>query len=208
MLAMTAVLGAEIIDRIAVTLGNQVITSSDLEREIRVSAFLNREKPDLSPAAKRKTADRMVQQRLVRREFETSRFPIPELSEVEPILQKFQQEHFKESGAYQRALAEAGISEKEVREQILWQLTLLRFIEVRFRPGVQVSDEDVEGYFEKVTAPAARAAKPGETPSLDDYREQVVETLTQHQVNKDLDAWIAEARKRVGVEYRKEVFGQ
>ena len=71
------VLRAEIIDRIAVSVGNQAITISDLDREIRVTAFLNRTPPDFSPAARRATADRMVEQRLILRELENSRYPSP-----------------------------------------------------------------------------------------------------------------------------------
>src|SRR5262245_21799058 len=142
-LMLAAAAGAEVIDRIAVTVGNQVITSSDLDREIRVMALLNGMKPDFSDAGKRKTADRMVEQRLVRRELELSRYPAPSVNDVDPVLQGFRAEHYPAAGAWQRALAGLGISEQQAREQILWQLTLMRFIEVRFRPGIQVSDEEV-----------------------------------------------------------------
>ena len=38
---------AVIIDRVAVSVGNRVITESDIVREIRVTAFLNGAEPDL-----------------------------------------------------------------------------------------------------------------------------------------------------------------
>jgi len=62
-LLLVAGLHAEIIDRIAVSVGNQAVTTSDIDREIRVTALLNRSQPDFSPAARRATADRMVEQR-------------------------------------------------------------------------------------------------------------------------------------------------
>ena len=51
-LAITA--RGEIIDRIAVSVGNRVIAESDLNREIRVAAFLDGVKPDFSPAGIRR----------------------------------------------------------------------------------------------------------------------------------------------------------
>src|ERR1700690_2887564 len=44
---------AEIIDRIAVTVDNQVITTSEIGEALRVAAFLNDEKLDFSGAARR-----------------------------------------------------------------------------------------------------------------------------------------------------------
>lgn len=199
-------LQAEIIDRIAVTVGSQVITASDLERELRVAAFLNGQPPDFSGESKRRTADLLVRQRLVKREVELARYPTPDPSEVEPVLKAFKQEHYPAPGQWEKALAQAGLTEKELRDHILRQLTLLRFIDVRFRPAVQIADEDVAAYFRKAIEPAARAATGGQPVSLDDYRDRIVEILTERQIDKDLDQWIREAVKRTAVEYRPEVF--
>jgi len=77
---------AEIIDRIAVSVGNRVITATDLDREIRVTALLSGEKLDFSPSVKRAAAARMVEQKLVERELDTSRYSVPSPSAIEPAL--------------------------------------------------------------------------------------------------------------------------
>src|SRR4051794_37805596 len=61
------------IDRIAVSVGNQVITESELITDLRVTAFLDRSEVDLSSAAKRKSADRQVDQVLILKEASESR---------------------------------------------------------------------------------------------------------------------------------------
>jgi hypothetical protein len=127
----------DIIDRIAVSVGNHVITTSDLNREIRVTAFLNDAKPDLTLAAKRATADRMVEQTLVRTELETSRYPTPPPSEVDPILAQLIKTRFPNGAAFQRSLTEYGITEQDVRDELLWQRTLLSFLE---RPSERQRD--------------------------------------------------------------------
>jgi len=65
---------AEIIDRIAVTVDARVITQSELLRQICLVAFQNGEKPDYSKEHKREIAGKLVEQILIRREIEQSRY--------------------------------------------------------------------------------------------------------------------------------------
>jgi hypothetical protein len=197
-------LHAEIIDRIAASVGNRVITSSELDRQIRVAAFLDRTKPDFSPASRRAMAERMVDQKLILRELDNSRYPAPAASEVEPIFDKFKKDNFPSAEDYNRTLAEDGITEEEVKEVLLWQRRLLLFVDVRFRPGVQVTVPEIQDYFTKVVEPAARAAHPGQPESLDDYRAQIEEKLTGDRVDRQMNAWLENAKRRTEVVYHQE----
>ena len=85
-----ALLGADVIDRIAITVANQAITASQIDEEVRVTAFLNREKLDLSLAEKKAAAGRLLDQALIRREMELSHYPLPELSDAERELKGLQ----------------------------------------------------------------------------------------------------------------------
>jgi peptidyl-prolyl cis-trans isomerase SurA len=199
-------LHGEIIDRIAVSVSNRVVTASDLDREIRVTAFLDGKPADFSPAAKRATAERLVEQQLIRRELETNRYPMPSAADVAPILDKFERDHFKDVADFERALAAAGITAQDVKDELLWQRGLLLFINARFRLGVQVSDRQIEDYFEKVVKPAAQAAHPGATVALDDYRQSIEDTLAGPMVDHQLDEWLKEVRGRTDIVYHDEVF--
>ncbi len=196
----------DIVDRIAVSVGNHVITASDLDRQIRVTSFLDGVKPDLSPAAKRSMAGKMVDQALVRRELETSRYPAPSPSEVEPVLAQFKKEHFGGDAEYQRALASYGISDQDVKDELLWERTLLAFLDVRFRPAVQVNDQDIQNYFDKTVKPAAQAAHPGEPVSLDDYRAEIEQHLTGEREDEEMARWLEQARRRTQIVYHDEAF--
>jgi hypothetical protein len=206
LLLLPALAGAEIIDRIAVSVGNRVISLSDIDRQIRVSAFLDGAKPDLAPANRKAVADRMVEQKLIRRELETSRFPVPSAAEVEPMLEKFKQEHYPNTADFARALSEYGITEQDLVDELLWQRTLLQFIEVRFRPGIQVTNEEIQKYFDEVVIHAARAAHPGQPVALEDYRDQIEKTLTGQRVDQEMDTWLKDARRHTDIVYRDEVF--
>jgi len=197
--AIIVVARAEIIDRLAVSVGSSVINTSDLDTEIRVTAALNGVEPDFSSTNRRATANRLVEQKLIRRELELSKYMLPDASAAEPLFEQFRKAH-------PEPLATYGVTEQQVRDALLWQLTLLRFIEVRFRPGVQVSDQDISEYFDKVVKPAAQAAHPDRPVSLEDYRNQIDETLTGQRTDQEVDNWLKDARKRTEIMFHEEVF--
>src|ERR1700757_886212 len=101
---------AEIIDRIAVVVGNSVITESEILREIRLTAFLNGEPLDFSPITKRKTAERLVEQRLIGNEITASLYGLPSESAAQEMLKQIK-DRFPNPAAYQEELRRVGITE-------------------------------------------------------------------------------------------------
>jgi hypothetical protein len=193
---------AEIIDRIAVTINsNRVITESEIFRQIRLTAFLNGEKPDYGPENKRRTADRLVEQALIRREIETSRY-ITTSADWKPLYEQLRK-RYKDEAAYKKALAEYDISDEDVQQSIEWQATLLEFVAVRFRPGIQVPEADLKDYYDTQVAPKAAAG--GEKLSFEDAREKIEEILTQQRVDSALDRWLGQSRTQSRIRYRQDV---
>lgn len=197
---------AEIIDRIAVSVGNRAITTSDLDREIRVTAFLNGTKPDFSTAGREATANRLIEQKLIQLELESNRYQTPDAGEVQPVLEKFKKDHYPNEEEFRAALTQYGLTEQDVRDQLLWQRALLLFIDARFRPAVEVSDKDIAEYFEKEVAPAVRAATPGKSVTLADFRDRIEETLTGKRVDEQMNKWLEEGRRRTQIRFHLEVF--
>jgi peptidyl-prolyl cis-trans isomerase SurA len=198
---------AVIVDRVAVSVGNSVITESQIELAIRVTAFLNGETADFGPEAKRQTADRLVDQLLVRNELVLSRYPLPPSNAWKRLFDRIEKQRFHGSEAeLNAALAKYRLTEQELKKQFEWQITFLRFVDARFRPGVQITDQEVQSYFEKTVAPAAQKAHPGEQVSLDDYRDRIERILTQRRVDQQLDQWLKETRARTSIKYREEAF--
>jgi hypothetical protein len=133
---------AEIIDRIVVSVGSQVVTASEVRREIQMTAFLNGTQVDFGADSRHKATERLIEQKLVRKEMEVGRYPGPSEAETEPLLQQVHEQRFKSNEEYAQGLAKYGISEPDLKAQLLWQLTVLRFIDFRFRvPGETGSQE-------------------------------------------------------------------
>ncbi len=123
-----------LLDRIAVTVGSEVITAGQVLDEIRIVAFLNREDPDFSPPARRRAAARLVDQALIRREMRISQFPVPQQSDAEKMLDELKRERFHTNAVFQEALENYGISEQHLLAHLRWELAALRFTDYRFRP--------------------------------------------------------------------------
>ncbi len=202
---LASLLAAEVIDRIAVSVGNRVITEADLDRELRITAFLNRSKLDFSPANKRETASRLVDQALVRNELEAARYPAPTAAETSAALAE-EKAALGGDAAYRKALVDYGISEDDLKARLAWQWMLVRFIDIRFRPGVQISDADLEKYFDEHLRAAWVAAHPGQTPTLEAYRDAAEKALTGQEADQQVEQWLKEARRRTRIQYREEVF--
>lgn len=197
---------SEIIDRVAVIVGNQVITASEIIREIRLTAFQNGAPPDFSSASRRKAANRLIEQKLIRKEMELGRYPQPAPADVQTLLEQTKKQRFKSEELYREALAQYGIGEQDLKAQLVLQATLLRFIDIRFRPGIRVSAEEIRTYFNKELPELQKKAPQGQKVSLDEFRDKIEEALTDERIDKQMDEWLQETRKRTRITFNEEAF--
>jgi hypothetical protein len=197
---------AEIIDRVAVVLGNEVITESEILREIRLTAFLNGSALDFSAAAKRKTAGRLVEQHLIAAEAKANSRASLDPEELEQTLQQVR-ERFPSPANYKAELERTGVTEDELKAHLARQIITLSFLDFRFRPGIQISDDEITKYFNERVAPGLKKTPTSQQFSVDDYRPEMEEALIGERVDKAADAWLMQARARTHIEYRKDVFG-
>ena len=191
---------AEVIDRVAISLGNQVITEGQIDDEVRITGFLNHEKVDLSGTARKAAAGRLIEQTLIKREMEFSRYPLPAKTEAEASFQELKSS-YQSDAQYQDALRSYGINDDDVKERLWWQVTVLRFIDYRFRPGIQISDPEMRAYYDQQVPNWRRE---GKVPELNDVRSQIEGILTEQRIDESLDRWLAEARTQVSVRYHDE----
>lgn len=205
LVAASLAYSAVILDRIAVIVGNHVIKTSDIQRDLRVTAFLNRQSLALTAQAKRQSAERLIDQEIIRQEILTGEYRRPPESEAGALEKQLIHDRFGDSEARLRQdLARYGLSEEQLRSQLLWQLTVLQFIDQRFRPEVYVSDEEVRAYYDQHQA-ELRKQHP-ENSTFDALKEQIRQLLEGEQINQKFLAWLDEARKRYHIEYKQEAF--
>lgn len=203
-LALAVTVGAEIIDRIAVTLGSEVISLSQISQDIRLTAFLNQETPDFSPAARRRSAERLVEQFLLRREMTLNQFVPPKPENIAPLWKQLR-DKFTGDAALKEALAKADLTEDEVRQRLLWELTAVDFVDYRFRAGIQVPEEDISDYYQK-RASEWKAKGVSPIPTLEQSRAEIETILEKERANQALDLWLGDARTQMDISYRADAF--
>src|SRR5262249_29925143 len=136
----------EVLDRIAVVVGNTAITESEVVREARIAAFINAETPDLTHAGKRRAADRLVEQELIRREISLIHYADSGQADADQVLNQVRA-RYPAGGQFQRALQQSDITEEDLRSHLAWQAAVLRFTEFRFRGGNV--DQQLDGWLKE-----------------------------------------------------------
>jgi peptidyl-prolyl cis-trans isomerase SurA len=151
MVFLVGLRGAVVLDRIAVIAGKHVIKISDIDRDIRLTDFLNRAPLSFSPSVKRQAAERLITQQIIRDEIVSGGYRRPPEAEAVDLETQIRRDRFggSEPGLVE-GLQRYGLTRAELRTQLLWQLTVLKFIDERFRAGVVVEDDDARTAGEKI----------------------------------------------------------
>jgi hypothetical protein len=195
---------AGILDRIAVTVGKHVISEGDVLFELRVVAFLDQKPAEVNPEQKRKAADRLVDQYLLLQEASTSRQQLPTAADAQQLLDQVKGQYATET-EYRAALARYGVTEVQLAEHLLNGIRALRFTDLRFRPEVQLTDEDLHEYYDSM-ALQWRRTTPAQVPTFEASRDQIEKLLTDQRVTQALDRWLGTTRSETQILYKEEVF--
>lgn len=173
---LVSALGAELVDRIAVAVGNRAIKESQINRGLRLTAFLNGTPLDTSAAAKKKAADHLIDQTIIRGEMAKGSYPAPSETEIAQTLAAIKKARFRSDADYSKALESYGITETELRAYIGWQLQVLRFVDLRF-----------------------------EAPVRSQAASNTNQRVLGERANEAFFAWLDQSRKRIRIDYHDEV---
>ena len=204
MILLVVVGRAEVIDRIAITVCRSAITESDILREIRLAAFFNQVEADFSPQAKKQAAGRLVERALIRLEMESGQYAFPDSSEAAPALEALRKDRFPDEAVFLGALSKYRIGEGDVRSHLLEQVALDSFIDERFGPSVQVTDDEMREYYTSRFLPLWENGKKGAAPPFDEVREKIDQILRAQRADALLNNWLKEARDRTRIEFKDE----
>ena len=137
------VANAEIVDRIAAVVGAEPITSSEIDRQLRLEAFFNESPIDLSESSRRAALDRLIDQKLIEPEIRLSGFLDSDQTELQAAFDELRRSQFAGRN-FARALETYELSEAEALEFYRRQAAFVRYVRFRFRTDSRSSDEEVE----------------------------------------------------------------
>jgi hypothetical protein len=191
----------EIVDRISVIIDGHIIKHSDIIKDIRLTDLLNHDTPTFSTGEQKKALARLLDQALIRKELQAGLYSNPEPSEVDALLQQLRQS-FGSEAAYRSALKSYLVSEEDLRRHLNWQLTVLRFINIRFASGAQIPDAELLTYYQQHLRDFRRAGKP--KLDLESLRPDIEQAIAGERVNQQFFAWLDESEKKTPVTYNEE----
>lgn len=199
-LSLTASLcGAIVLDRIAVVVDRHPIKISDVERDVRLTDFLNKSPLRMEPASEKAAQERLIDQQVIRQEIASGGYSRATDDDAQHLLEQIRHDRFGGSDSRLRAaLIPYGLTEDQLRAQLLWQLTVLRFINQRFRTAVLVSDDDVQKYYEE--------HRTSYREPLQQASAEIRNTLEGNQVTQEFESWLTDERKRVTIDYKTGAF--
>jgi peptidyl-prolyl cis-trans isomerase SurA len=188
--------GPLVLDRIAVVVNRHPIKTSDIERDVRLTEFLNQASLNLSSGERKSSEERLIDQQLIRAELSSGGFNRATDQDADALLEQLRRERFGDSDLrLKQTLEHYGVTEAQLREQLLLQLTVLNFINQRFRAGVLVSEDEIGNYYSE-----HRGAFPG--PLNEAVSLSIRQQLEGQQVNQQFEDWLAQAHKDAAIDYK------
>jgi hypothetical protein len=200
-LCLVSLVKAVIIDRIAIVTENSIIKDSDIERDIRVTEFLNGEPLSFAEPVRRAAANRLIDQYFIRTEIRAGGYPTATMKDADQQLTGLEKQRFHSRVVFENTLEKYGLTELNLKTHFQWQLTVLSFIDQRFRSAAVVSEEEIQTYFNQHQA-ELRKRYPGKT-SVEDLRDEITDLIEGEKTNKLFFAWLDDQRKQAKIVYHE-----
>jgi peptidyl-prolyl cis-trans isomerase SurA len=185
-----------IVDRIVATVNGHIILQSDWGDAIRYEAFIAGRKTSDSTVEDRKAAlDRLIDQELLKEQMHANDFPQATEEEIAKRLQDVRKLYpeAKTPEEWQAVMAAQGVTEAGLKDRIAMQLNLMRLVDSRLRPNVNVDNKSIESYYNQELLPQLLQSGAGAV-ALSEVSGKIKELLTEQKVNQLLVAWLQNLR--------------
>jgi peptidyl-prolyl cis-trans isomerase SurA len=187
---------AEVVDRIVATVNGHIILQSDLNEELRYEALLNgRQLGDLTDDDRKAALDRLIDQELLAEQMKSALFQHATESEAAARVARARKQYPQAStdDGWQAVLAQFQITEKALIAHVQQQIDVMRLVDTRLRPAVQIDSKSIEAYYRDKFVPQLKESGGGEV-ALDEVSGQIRELLTEQKVNELMISWLQTLR--------------
>lgn len=195
-----------VLDRVVAVVNKHAILSSDLDDEIRLSV-LDPNRGGQGPPTQQGALEQLISRTLIEQQIrqEDVQAMEPSNDEVSARLDEIRKElpacvrqNCATDAGWKAFLDLHGLTQERVESYLRYRLEILRFIEQRFRQGIQISQQQIATYYHDTLLPQYA---PGEAiPSLDQVAPRIQEILLQQQVNVLFGNWLTNLRRQGDVE--------
>jgi hypothetical protein len=186
--------GGEIVDRVVISVNAHVVLQSDWEQELAIEAFSNARDPDSFTSAERNAAlDRLIDQQLLREQVRPSESaPAGQVAARVAQLRKLHPECATDEG-WRATLQRYGLTQSSLEKRVGDQIQLMKLVEDRLQPSIQIDQRAVETYYHDQLLPDMKRAGSPSAP-LTEVFGQIKDLLAERKMNELLAVWLANLR--------------
>ncbi len=192
-LAISSV-GGQIVDRVVANVNGHVVLQSDWEQEIAFEAFSNARDPDSLTSTERNAAlDRLIDRELLREQLRPSQ-PAPAEQVVARVAEVRKLHPDCDTDESWRAkLQRYGLAQSALEKRLSDEIQLMKLVEDRLRPSIQIDQHAVETYYNNQLLPDMKRAGSRATP-LTEVFGRIKDLLAERKMNELLSGWLASLR--------------
>jgi len=187
---------AEVIDRIVATVNGHIILQSDWDEALCYEALLNgRTLEQFTDDERRAVLDRLIDQELLGEQMKSALFQHASEAEAEARVADARKQYAEAATAegWQSVLGKFRLSEKDLMAHVQQQIDLMRLVDARLRPAVQIDSKTIEAYYREKFVPQLKQNGAGEV-ALAEVSGKIRELLTQEKVSEMLVSWLQTLR--------------
>lgn len=194
------------LDHVVAMIGSNVLLESDVEQEMHYSAL---EPLQILPGqntpdqAMRRLIDRtLILDQMVQQQQPT----VTPTSEVDKSLDELRKQipdcakfHCETAQGWDAFLKRNDLTANGVEKRWNQRMAIMSFIDLRFRSGIRISQEQIATYYQKTLVPALQ--KDGQkAPPIADVSARIQEILLQQQVSGLFEDWVSSLRDQGNVQ--------
>jgi hypothetical protein len=191
-------LEAEEIDRLLAAVNGRVITEGDLLLARTLNAILSFGNDNV-PASRTEEIDRLMDLELLRQELASFPMAPEDQGKIQARIQEFRNA-YAEIGGLPALLRRLGLQESELLDYIRLQDSILHFVDFRFRPFAEVSEQEIQTYYRTKLVPPLQQAG-ARIPPLQEVSARIQDVLKEEKVDASLTQWIRDVRRHSRIEY-------
>jgi peptidyl-prolyl cis-trans isomerase SurA len=187
------------LDRVVEVVNDDVILESDVDEDRRLAAFQPFRDASIF-SSRAQIVDRLIDRTLIlqqaRLQLEdqvTDQQVNEQLAALRKEIPACKQYQCDTDAGWQKFVTDQGFTMEELRRRWRQRMEVLRFIEVRFRSGIHIEDNEIRDYYEKTLLPQY-ARQNATAPKLETISNRIQEVLLQQRVSNLLDDWLKSLR--------------
>jgi len=199
----------EALDRVVAIVNGDLVLESDVDEERRMASLQVYRDPS-GDYSRERAVERLIDRTLILQQAKLQQeAPITddavnaELTTLRKDIPACKQYKCETQEGWERFLKENGFTEKELVTRWRERMEVLRYIDIRFRNGIQITPAERRTYYEQTMLPEYEKQHV-KAPLLDTMSDRVDEVLLQQRVTNLLSDWLKSLRAQGSVVMMKQ----